>query len=103
MCSRSHLLCIGPANPLIAGDLRGPVTGAAGTRYFEPDGVAFLTIGLPPEPPCVAGGPLPVALPMRPAAALHPPSPSRLLESDSNTDRREIASGYRGDCAFTAV
>jgi hypothetical protein len=26
-----------------------------------------------------------------------------LLESDSNTDRREIASGYRGDCAFTAV
>jgi hypothetical protein len=26
-----------------------------------------------------------------------------LLESDSNTDRREIASGYRGDCAFTTV
>jgi hypothetical protein len=26
-----------------------------------------------------------------------------LLESDNNTDRREIASGYRGDCAFTAV
>jgi hypothetical protein len=26
-----------------------------------------------------------------------------LLESVSNTDRREIASGYRGDCAFTAV
>ena len=24
-----------------AGDLRGPVTGAGGTRYFEPDGVAF--------------------------------------------------------------
>jgi hypothetical protein len=26
-----------------------------------------------------------------------------LLETDLNTDRREIASGYRGDCAFTAV
>jgi hypothetical protein len=26
-----------------------------------------------------------------------------LLETDTNTDRREIASGYRGDCAFTAV
>ena len=26
-----------------------------------------------------------------------------LLESDNNTDRREIAAGYRGDCAFTAV
>jgi hypothetical protein len=26
-----------------------------------------------------------------------------LLESDNNTDRREIASGYRGDCAFTVV
>jgi hypothetical protein len=26
-----------------------------------------------------------------------------LLESDHNTDRREIAAGYRGDCAFTAV
>src|SRR5258706_15319702 len=26
-----------------------------------------------------------------------------LLECDKNTDRREIASGYRGDCAFTAV
>lgn len=26
-----------------------------------------------------------------------------LLESDNNTDRREIASGYHGDCAFTAV
>jgi hypothetical protein len=24
-----------------AGDLRGPVIGAAGTRNFEPDGVAF--------------------------------------------------------------
>src|ERR1700730_36252 len=71
MCSRSHLLCIGPANPLIAGDLRGPVAGAAGTRYFEPDGVAFLTIGLPPEPLCVSGDPLPVALSDRSAPALH--------------------------------
>jgi hypothetical protein len=26
-----------------------------------------------------------------------------LLETNTNTDRREIASGYRGDCAFTAV
>jgi hypothetical protein len=26
-----------------------------------------------------------------------------LLETDNNTDCREIASGYRGDCAFTAV
>jgi hypothetical protein len=26
-----------------------------------------------------------------------------LLETDTDTDRREIASGYRGDCAFTAV
>lgn len=26
-----------------------------------------------------------------------------LLESENNTDRREIAAGYRGDCAFTAV
>lgn len=25
-----------------AGDFRGPVTGAVGTRYFEPDGVFFL-------------------------------------------------------------
>jgi hypothetical protein len=24
-----------------AGDFRGPEVGAAGTRYFEPDGVAF--------------------------------------------------------------
>jgi hypothetical protein len=24
-----------------AGDFRGPVTGAAGTRHFEPDGVFF--------------------------------------------------------------
>src|ERR1017187_5329318 len=26
-----------------------------------------------------------------------------LLESENNTDRREIAAGYRSDCAFTAV
>ena len=26
-----------------------------------------------------------------------------LLENDNETDRREIASGYSGDCAFTAV
>jgi hypothetical protein len=26
-----------------------------------------------------------------------------LLENKNNTDRREIAAGYRGDCAFTAV
>jgi hypothetical protein len=26
-----------------------------------------------------------------------------LLEADINTDRREIAAGYRSDCAFTAV
>jgi hypothetical protein len=26
-----------------------------------------------------------------------------LLDTDKNTDRREIAAGYRGDCAFTAV
>jgi len=26
-----------------------------------------------------------------------------LLENKTNTDRREIAAGYRGDCAFTAV
>jgi hypothetical protein len=26
-----------------------------------------------------------------------------LLETSTNTDRREIASGYRGDCAFTTV
>jgi hypothetical protein len=30
-----------PRYSLFAGDLRGPVTGADGTRYFEPDGVIF--------------------------------------------------------------
>jgi hypothetical protein len=32
---------LGGRYSLSAGDFRGPVTGAAGTRYFEPDGVIF--------------------------------------------------------------
>jgi hypothetical protein len=34
-----HGLCY----PCTAGDLRGPVIGAGGTRVFEPDGVTFFT------------------------------------------------------------
>jgi hypothetical protein len=32
---------LGACYPPFAGDFRGPVISAAGTRYFEPDGVAF--------------------------------------------------------------
>jgi len=34
----------------VAGDFRGPVIDAAGTRYFEPDGVAFCALGWLPQP-----------------------------------------------------
>ena len=40
----------GACYPRGAGDFRGPVTGAAGTRHFEPDGVAFCAQACLPRP-----------------------------------------------------
>jgi hypothetical protein len=37
----SHFLNTAPAILLPLGDFRGPVIGAVGTPYFEPDGVVF--------------------------------------------------------------
>jgi hypothetical protein len=48
------------------------VIGAAGTRNFEPDGVAFwglACLARPRQPAMVAAHPLPVALPDRSAPA----------------------------------
>jgi hypothetical protein len=42
---------------LTAGDFRGPVTGAAGTRNFEPDGVAFCASLALQNPPTGDGDP----------------------------------------------
>ena len=41
----------GACYPLNAGDFRGPVIGAAGTRYFEPDGVVFCDLACHPQSP----------------------------------------------------
>ena len=38
----------GACYDLAAGDFR-PVIGAAGTRHFEPDGVIYLRLGMPPR------------------------------------------------------
>jgi hypothetical protein len=41
LSASSHLLGMAPAILFPLGDFRGPVIDAAGTRYFEPDGVIF--------------------------------------------------------------
>jgi hypothetical protein len=51
----------GACYPLSAGDFRGPVIGVAGTRDFEPDGVAFLRPSLPSPVLSTAGGVSPIA------------------------------------------
>jgi len=70
----SHFLCMAPAILAALGDFRGPVIGAAGTRYFEPDGVVFCDLACPArpcQPATVSPHPLPVALPDRSAPAFH--------------------------------
>jgi hypothetical protein len=52
----------GACYPPGAGDFRGPVIGAAGTRHFEPDGVVFSRSSLScPIPPTGDGEWLAVA------------------------------------------
>ena len=72
-CEPVHICAAEGLLNVTALGISGPVTGAAGTRFFEPDGVAFLTIGLPSEPSCVAGQPLPVALSDRSAEMMRQP------------------------------
>jgi hypothetical protein len=63
----------GACYPLNAGNFRGPVIGAAGTRHFEPDGVFFCNLAClarPCQPATVSHQLLPVALSDRSALAL---------------------------------
>jgi hypothetical protein len=80
----------GACYPLNAGNFRGPVIGAAGTRHFEPDGVFFLQ----PRLPCPA---LPTGDGESPAVAISAgASLIALLQYRANHGSERVTGDLRG-------